>query len=151
MIGCGISCEKVILLSLALARGGLTNKDWYSQLEQIQQIRCGVAMEDGVAQGVSYIYAAVTHESGVAVKLTYYSRSHSSTFKTSTQYYSIFCGGTLTTNRRPLTVSVIVDYKDVSQQFYVGPDRLVIHDVFLSVFLVDLLLQLRWERAHVLV
>ena len=41
--------------------------------------------------------------------------------------------GTLTTNRRPLTVSVVVFY-EVGQQFYVGPDRFIIRDVFLSVF-----------------
>ena len=36
------------------------------------------------------------------------------------------------------------------QQFYVGPDHFVVCDVFLSVFLVDLLRQLRWARTHVL-
>ena len=38
----------------------------------------------------------------------------------------------------------LVLYRDVSQQFYVGPDRFVVHDVFFSVFLVDLLLQLQY-------
>ena len=55
------------------------------------------------------------------------------------------------TNRRPLAVSVIVHYRVVSQQFYVGLDRFVVRDVFHSVFLVDVLLLLRWARAHVLV
>ena len=41
--------------------------------------------------------------------------------------------------------------KEVSQQFSVGADGFVFHDVFLSVFSVDLLLQLKWARAHVLV
>ena len=60
MIGYAIACEKVTRLSLALARGGLANENWYmySQLEQMQQIRPGMANEDGVAQGVSYVYLA---------------------------------------------------------------------------------------------
>ena len=45
-----------------------------------------------------------------------------------------FCGGTLTTNRRPLAVSVVCHLGAVSQQFDVGPDRFVVHNVFLSVF-----------------
>ena len=44
------------------------------------------------------------------------------------------CGRTLTTNRWPLAVSVVVHYKAVNQLFDVGPDRFVVHDVFLSVF-----------------
>ena len=35
-----------------------------------------------------------------------------------------------------------------SYKFYAGPDRFIVLDVLLSVFLVDLLLQLRWARAH---
>ena len=45
-----------------------------------------------------------------------------------------FCGGTLTTNCRPLVVSVVCPLGAVNQQFYVGPDRFVVRDVFLSVF-----------------
>ena len=44
------------------------------------------------------------------------------------------CGRTLTTNHRPLAVSVVVLYRAVNQLFYVGPDRFVVLDVFLSVF-----------------
>ena len=54
---------------------------------------------------------------------------------------------TLTTNRRPLTVSIVVHYRDVGQQFYVGPDCFVIRNVFLSVFFGGSMLQLRWARA----
>ena len=38
------------------------------------------------------------------------------------------------TNHLPLTVSVVCPYRVVRQQFYVGPDRFVVRDVFLSVF-----------------
>ena len=41
--------------------------------------------------------------------------------------------------------------RDVSQQFYVGTDRFVVRNVFLSAFLVDLWLQLRWAGAHILI
>ena len=37
-------------------------------------------------------------------------------------------------HRRPLTVSVVFPLEAVNQQLYVGPDRFVISDVFLSVF-----------------
>ena len=39
----------------------------------------------------------------------------------------------------------------IQRIFYVRPDRFIVRNVFLSVFLVDLVLQLRWRRAHVLV
>ena len=42
---------------------------------------------------------------------------------------------------------MFVLYGDVSRQFYVGLDCFVVRDVFLSVFLVDLLLQLRWATS----
>ena len=35
--------------------------------------------------------------------------------------------------------------------FYVGPNRFVVRDEFLGVFVAALLLQLRWAGAHVLV
>ena len=38
------------------------------------------------------------------------------------------------TSRRPLAVSIACPLETVNQQFYVGPDRLVVRDVFLSVF-----------------
>ena len=38
------------------------------------------------------------------------------------------------TNRQPLTVLVVCPLGAVNQQFYVGPDRFVVRDVFLSVF-----------------
>ena len=44
------------------------------------------------------------------------------------------CAGTLTRNHRPLAVSVICPVRAVNQQFYVGPDRYVILNAFLSVF-----------------
>ena len=44
------------------------------------------------------------------------------------------CGRTLTTNRRPLAVSVVVLHRALNQLCYVGPDRFVIRDVFLRVF-----------------
>ena len=34
------------------------------------------------------------------------------------------------TNRRPLAVSVVCPLGAVNQQFYVGPDHFVVHDVF---------------------
>ena len=40
---------------------------------------------------------------------------------------------TLTTNCRPLAVSVVVHYRAVNQLFYDGLDRFVVRDVFLSV------------------
>ena len=45
-----------------------------------------------------------------------------------------FYGGTLMTNCRPLPVSVICPLRAVTQQFYVGLDRFVLRNVFLSVF-----------------
>ena len=43
-------------------------------------------------------------------------------------------GRNITTNCRPVAVSIVVHYRAVNQLFYVGPDCFVICDVFLSVF-----------------
>ena len=54
----------------------------------------------------------------------------------------IFVGGLLTTNCRPLAVSVVCPRRAVGQQFRIGPDRFVVRDVLLSVLiLMDILLQ----------
>ena len=39
--------------------------------------------------------------------------------------------------------------RGVSQQFYVGPDRFIIHDVFLSVFWWLYCSNIGWARAYV--
>ena len=52
------------------------------------------------------------------------------------------------TNRRPLAASVVCPLGQLSQQFYVGLDRFVVRDVFLSVFLVDLLLEYRAGKSR---
>ena len=41
-------------------------------------------------------------------------------------FHVVLSERTLTTNRQPLSVSVVVHYRDVRQQFYVGPDRFVV-------------------------
>ena len=45
-----------------------------------------------------------------------------------------FCGRTLMTNHHSLAVLVVCPLGAVNQQFYAGPDRFVIRNVFLCVF-----------------
>ena len=52
--------------------------------------------------------------------------------------FPIFCGRTLTTNRRPLTVSVVVHYTD----------RFVVRDAFLSVFGGSSIVTIKMDMEH---